>query len=327
MNLIRIYCDAAPRFLRDAAEAPEMVRLKGVGMHCGCEYTSFPRFARLASYSRFDHSVGAALIVWRFTHSRRQTLAALYHDIATPCFAHVVDFMLGDSLRQERTEDGTREIIEASEAIGRLLDREGLTVDDVCDYHRYPVADNDSPRLSSDRLEYTLHNLVNFSLATEGEVQALYDDLTVDRGEDGQPELSFKTLAAARAFAFGALSMSRVYVSDEDRFSMQALSELLTDAVQHGAIDYGDLWTTESALIQKLKRNPDCDRAWRTYRAYSAVRRDPSGRVVYAKKRCIDPLIAGEGRLTALDGDYAAALDAFLREDQSEGLVGMADRV
>ena len=39
-----------------------------------------------------------------------------------------------------------------------LLNRDGIKVEEVADYHIYPIADNDTPCLSSDRLEYTLSN-------------------------------------------------------------------------------------------------------------------------------------------------------------------------
>ena len=84
MDVGWICFDNPPGFLLEAAETPEMRRLQSIGMNCGCEYTAFPLFQRLREpYSRFDHSVGVALIVWRFTSDVRQALAGLFHDIAT----------------------------------------------------------------------------------------------------------------------------------------------------------------------------------------------------------------------------------------------------
>ena len=154
-----LYHPEIPEFLRRLAETPPMARLRQVGMNCGCEYTSFPHFAGWAPYSRFDHSVGVGLIVWHFTGDLRQSAAGLLHDAATPAFAHVVDFLHGDHLHQESTEARTAELIETSPELQALLKEYGLTTEDVADYHRYPIADNDSPQLSADRLEYTLGDL------------------------------------------------------------------------------------------------------------------------------------------------------------------------
>ena len=91
-KLWNIYCAEQPDFIAEIAKSPELERLKDVGMNCGCEYTSFSFFKKIERYSRFEHSVGVALITWNFTKDIRQTIAALLHDISTPVFAHVVDF-------------------------------------------------------------------------------------------------------------------------------------------------------------------------------------------------------------------------------------------
>ena len=129
----------APVFLEAFCHTPEMQRLREVGMNCGCEYTAFPRFRSLRPYSRYEHSLGVARIVWDFTGDPAATLAGLFHDIASPPFSHSVDFLFGDALRQEFTERGTGKILRASRQIPALLADLGLRVEDVEDYHRYPI--------------------------------------------------------------------------------------------------------------------------------------------------------------------------------------------
>ena len=319
-----IYHNEIPAVIRDCMDAPCVRRLKHVGMNCGCEYTSFPRFAGLEPYSRFDHSVGAALIVWHFTQDARQAVAGLLHDVATPVFAHVVDFLKGDYLVQESTEDGTRATIEADATLQRALKTHGLTTDDVCDYHRYPIADNDSPRLSADRLEYTLGNLINYRIRTPEEVRAFYADLSVGTNEDGAPELVFSDAKIAGDFAFASLMCSKIYVSDEDRYAMQMLSELLRDALARGVLVDADLMTDEPKVIAKLLQNGSTAAAWRRFTAYHTMRRakEPTGagqwRRIAAKKRYIDPLIEGVGRVSAYSEAFRTAVEAFLSDPQKD---------
>ena len=87
-----------------------------------------------------------------------QTLSGLFHDIATPVFKHCVDFLNGDYMSQESTEDLTTDIIRNSKEIMELLKRDNIDLSEVDNYHLYPIADNDTPKLSSDRLEYSLSN-------------------------------------------------------------------------------------------------------------------------------------------------------------------------
>ena len=251
-----LYHPEIPEFLRRLAETPPMARLRQVGMNCGCEYTSFPHFAGWAPYSRFDHSVGVGLIVWHFTGDLRQSAAGLLHDAATPAFAHVVDFLHGDHLHQESTEARTAELIETSPELQALLKEYGLTTEDVADYHRYPIADNDSPQLSADRLEYTLGDLRCYGFAGADALRVFYEDLTVWRDESGRPELAFRTRETACAFTQASLQTARVYVADEDRFAMQALADLLRDAVNRQVLTEDDLYRTESFVIQKLEADP-----------------------------------------------------------------------
>ncbi|MFQ7170738.1 MAG: hypothetical protein ACLRQF_00675 [Thomasclavelia ramosa] len=71
-------------------------RLKDIGMNCGMEYTQFQTFKNSFGVSRYDHSIGFFLITYHFTHDKHATVAALLHDIATPVFAHVIDFLNND---------------------------------------------------------------------------------------------------------------------------------------------------------------------------------------------------------------------------------------
>lgn len=321
-----IYHPEIPEFLREFADTPPMRRLKAVGMNCGCEYTRFPRFVNIGHYSRFDHSLGAALIVWHFTGSMAQALSALFHDVTTPVFAHVVDFLNGDHLRQESTEAGVAECLAESPEVTALLKTYGLTLDQISDYHQYPIADNDSPALSADRLEYTLGNLLNYGFADRQEIKGFYDDLMVGEDERGCSELVFRTAATAAAFTQAALKNSHIYVADEDRFAMQALADLLRMALERGTVDLRDLWTTEPLVIEKLTSDAVCRPLWQQFCRYSRIlrrqERPESGYwvCVQAKKRWIDPLIHGMGRVSRWDGDVRRAMETFQALDFSNWL-------
>lgn len=324
------YHGKMPEWFRRFCTVPEMQRIRHVGMNCGCEYTAFPRFCNLPPYSRYRHSVGAGMITWHFTGSVEQTLAALFHDIATPVFAHTVDFMHGDYLRQEYTEGRTESIIKHSTEILALLEEYGAAADAVADYHIYPIADNDSPRLSADRLEYTLGNLTGYAMRDKAILQSYYDDICVAAGEDGAPELTFMHSDTALGFGLDALKMARIYVSAEDRYAMQRLAELLKLALSNGVLTADDLYGTEDAVIARLSADAELSTAWRKYRALHRILApgEPAFdaaqlRVIPAKKRYIDPLIAGEGRLSAVSARFADELESFREEPLDAPICGI----
>ena len=321
MRLWDIYHGDVPDFLQEAAKTSAMQRLQDVGMNCGCEYTFFPMFAGIGPYSRFDHSVGVGLIVWHFTKSMEQAMAGLLHDIATPVFAHVIDVLHGDHMTQESTEAGTGQWIRGSGELHRVLEKFEIPVEAVEDYHRYPIADNDSPRLSADRLEYTLGNAVNYGIATKAQVRTWYADLAVGVYEDDEPELMFSHREAAEGFAMAALECSKIYVADPDRYAMEALAGLLKQAIDQGILEEADLYKQEKDIITRLKQSP-MKAQWERFCGYrEIICRDIPGKGegwkrIFAKKRCIDPFVKGLGRVSHICPEFKEKLELFREESQ-----------
>ena len=347
-ELLKIYCGEIPDFIKKFAATDEMQRLKYVGMSCGCEYTavhretichrdtlnkgkavdSTPRksvtercvnrlIQRFHRYTRFEHSVGVALIIWNFTRDVKQSLAGLFHDISTPAFAHVVDYMNGDHMTQESTEASTADFIDSSEEIQRLLREYGLNTPDVSDYHLYPIADNETPQLSADRLEYTFGNFLQYGVTDIEHIERFYHNLTVGINEHGEQELMFADKNIAEEFALYSMKCSHVYVSDEDRFTMQYLADLLKLAADKGVVSVEDLYTSEENVIEKLEQSEVTSAKWREYCGIRSVKissapiSDGYCTRVNAKRRYIDPYVKNIGRVTAFSELYSFAVDEF----------------
>lgn len=318
--LWEIYCDTMPEFVRRLADTPPMQRLKYVGMSCGCEYVALHESDMDLSrrYTRFEHSVGVALIVWHFTHDVKQAVAGLFHDISTPAFAHVVDYMNGDHMTQESTEALTAEFIDGSVEIQAILRELNLTTADVCDYHLYPIADNDSPRLSADRLEYTCGSFLRYFVTDVSQIRRFYRDIVAGTNEKSAPELIFRHADIAEQFALCSMQCSHVYVSDTDRFTMQYLADLLKLAVDQGVVSVQDLYETEERVIEKLLADLRTAKGWREYcgiRGVQGSNTPPDNRYavqINAKRRYIDPYVPGLGRVTEYSGHYRTEVQALL---------------
>lgn len=241
-----------PMWLLEYIETNEMQRISKISMSCGTDYSKC--FNIKYWYSNLDHSVGVALIIWNFTHDKKQTLAGLFHDIATPVFKHCIDFMNGDSENQESTEEKTTEIIKNSKTIMNLLKRDNIKLEEVCDYKIYPLADNETPKLSADRFEYTFSSgLTFFRVWDLKKIKKIYDNITITKNEDNLDELCFKNKEICEEYISIASKLWPEWVSDNDRTVMQFLADMCSSMNIAGYLPINDLYTlSEEEVISKF---------------------------------------------------------------------------
>lgn len=241
-----------PEWLLEYIDTPEMERISKISMSCGSDYSKC--FNVRYWYSNLDHSVGVALIIWNFTHDKKQTLAGLFHDVATPVFKHCIDFMNGDSESQESTEEKTSEMIKGSPKIMSLLKRDGIKLEEVEDYKIYPIADNDTPRLSADRFEYTFSSgLTFFRVWDLDRIRKMYNNIVVTTNEEGKSELAFKDKEVCEEYIDTISKLWPEWVSDKDRTVMQFLADMCKSMNNAGYLTIEDLYTlSEQEVIDKI---------------------------------------------------------------------------
>lgn len=249
----KILCPEFPNFLKKYIELPIMQRLSGIGLLCGTDWTSL--YKNRFFYSRLDHSVGVALIIWNFTKDKTQTIAGLLHDVSTTVFSHVSDFRKGDALTQTSTEEPTTKMILSDSALCKLLESDGIEPKDVVDYHLYPIADNEIPSLSADRLEYMYPS----GLALDGswtfeEIAKTYNDLIILKNEENKEELGFKTIEMAELYCKKFCMIGHILQLNENKLSLQLLSQIMSKAVELDVLQEEDFMTlSESKIIEKIE--------------------------------------------------------------------------
>lgn len=249
----KILCPEFPNFLKKYKELPIMQRLSGIGLLCGTDWTSL--YKNRFFYSRLDHSVGVALIIWNFTKDKTQTIAGLLHDVSTTVFSHVSDFRKGDALTQTSTEEPTTKMILSDSALCKLLESDGIEPKDVVDYHIYPIADNEIPSLSADRLEYMYPS----GLALDGswtfeEIAKTYNDLIILKNEENKEELGFKTIEMAELYCKKFCMIGHILQLNENKLSLQLLSQIMSKAVELDVLQEEDFMTlSESKIIEKIE--------------------------------------------------------------------------
>ena len=258
LDYLYILSDEVPDFLIEYANVSEMQRLKGISMVSACEHTKL--IPHKFFHTRYEHSIGVALIVWNFTKDKKQTIAGLYHDISTPSFSHVVDYLHGDYEKQESTEDLTKNVIKNSDEIMGLLKRDKISLEEVVDYHIYPIADNDSPRLAADRLEYTLSDgLVTQDAFTLESIERIYKDLIVLKNEDGEDEIGFRNLKIAEEYLERASIIWHLFSgNNENNMLMQFWTDILKEMAKENYITEKDLYRfSEKEIVDMIKKCPN----------------------------------------------------------------------
>lgn len=288
-----------PTWLNDYIDTKEMLKQQYISVSCGTIYSDL--FENNFFYSSLDHSIGVALIVWHFTHDKKQTLSGLFHDIATPSFKHCVDFMNKDYITQESTEDLTTYFIKNSKEIMSLLERDNISIEEVDDYHKYKIADNDTPKLSSDRLEYSLSNaLFIYKILDINSIREIYNDIEIQKNEEDEIELGFRTLETARKFVEITSEMSVFYRDDKTRYSMQLIADILKKLSDDNKITKKDLYELKEReiinIITSSKYNDIFD-IWKKSKKVKTSINKPKNVYYFNNKvkvRYIDPIVNGE---------------------------------
>ena len=310
-----------PEWLNDYIETKELLKQRYISVTCGKIYSNL--FEIDFFFSSLDHSVAVALIVWHFTHDKKQTLSGLFHDIATPVFKHCVDFLNGDYMTQESTEDLTSKIIGSSKEIMDLLERDNIKLEEVDDYHIYPVADNDTPKLSADRLEYSLSNaLLTNKLLNIDEIKKIYSDIVLGKDEDGTLELSFTSKETALEFVKITSKLSIIYRDDKTRYSMQLLADIIKKLNEDGLITKKDLYNKkESEIIEIIENSKykEIFNIWKNAKNIKVSKEKPEN--VYfvhhgAKIRYIDPLV-NKKRISSISEEAKEEIDKNLSYDMN----------
>ena len=241
-----------PEWLLEYIDTPEMQRIGKISISCGTDYSKC--FNVRYWYSNLDHSVAVALIIWNFTHDKKQTLAGLFHDIATPVFKHCIDFMNKDFETQESTEERTTDIIKNSKEIMSLLNRDKIKIKEVDDYKIYPIADNNTPKLSADRFEYTFSSGLTFFRVWElDKIRKMYSNIVVAKNEEGMDELVFKDKDVCEEYIHIVSKLWPEWVSDRDRTVMKFLADMCMSMSNAGYLIVDDLYSlSEKEVIKKF---------------------------------------------------------------------------
>ena len=296
----KIYQDflgGTPSFLEKYIELDIFQRLKDISFLCGMKYASKDMYDFSCDISRYDHSINVAKVTWHFTRDRKATIAALFHDIATPVFSHVIDVMNGDAVKQESTEEKTYEILSTCEKLQQLLYEDGIRLEDICDFKKYTIVDLERPKLCADRLDGTLSTAMAWAnIADARSCEYILKSLIVEKNEDSEEELAFDNYQAASYFKEISDMVNKLTHSKEDKYMMNLLARVVRRCIELKLFRYDDLFVmTEHQVIDiiegNVKNDIDLLDLWIEFKTTSDVGEHMN---YETKEKIINPLILGK---------------------------------
>ncbi len=248
-----------PDFLGKYLKAPSLLRLKDIGYFCGMDYASKDIYNFKEYISRYDHSITVSLIVYKLTKNKKETLAGLFHDIATPCFSHVIDYMNQDYEKQESTEEYTEHILKNDNYLIQCLKEDNIDINDITNFKKYSIVDNDRPKVCADRIDGVILTGISWTKNIDTkDIKKIVQDMCVFKNEYNEDEIGFKTKSIVKKVMEVSKSIDIYCHSYEDNYMMQLLAKITKLALDKKYIIYEELYLyTEKILFELLKRQED----------------------------------------------------------------------
>ena len=250
-----------PSFLTKYLYCPSLLRLKQVGYFCGMDYASKNIYDFKEYISRYDHSLTVALLTYKLTKNKIMTLSGLFHDIATPCFSHVIDYMNEDYLEQESTEEYTAYIMEKDIYLNKCLKEDNINILDIVNFKKYSIVDNDRPKLCADRLDgIILTGSIWTKNITIYDIDKIISDITIYKNEEYEDEIGFKSTDIGRKVLDVSNTIDMYCHSREDNYMMLLLAKITKIAISKKYISYDNLYTyNEKQLLNVLEYQNDVE--------------------------------------------------------------------
>lgn len=265
------YISDIPDFLYKYLDLDIMLRLKDISVLCGMDNASKDIYNFKFYMSRFNHSLNVALITWRLTNDKTQTLAALFHDVSTPVFSHVIDYMNGDYVNQESTEFKTKDVLLSSRILLDYLKEDNIDINNIIDFKTYSIVDLPRPALCADRLDNLIGGGMCWAKNVElSDAKSIIDNLTTSINESGQQEITLYSLELCKYLRYINNEINRLTHTHEDTYMMMLLASITKCLIKNSIISYDDLYKlTEPQIVHIIKQNldiPGLYRMWNTFR-------------------------------------------------------------
>ena len=266
-------------------------RLKGVHQ-AGASYLMNEKW----NVTRFDHSVGAMLLIKKLGGSVEEQIAGLLHDVSHTAFSHVIDYVF-DNENESYHEEIFSAVVKNSE-IPAILSKHGYNYEDILlDDSKWTLLERSAPELCADRVDYTLRDMFTYGYISLEEAQDFLNDLIEVNGK-----MVLQNIEIAEWF-------TKTYYKEVIDFFMKPmniygndmLAKTLKLALHKKIIHPDDFLLEDHELITKLQlcKDQEVDDLLRKVHPSIEVKEDRDEYDLHQKNkvRLIDPPLLREGEV------------------------------
>ena len=244
-----------PEFLNKYLTLSSLNRLKHIGYFCGMDYASSNIYNFKEYISRYMHSLSTSLLVYYLTKDKRCTLQALFHDISTPVFSHVIDYMNKDYIYQETTEEFTELILKSDKKLLEYLELDKIPLDNLVNFKFSTIVDSPRPKMCADRLDGIILNGAYWTKTlNEKDIFNIIKSTELYINEESIPEIGFNNITAYnKVVETNDLTNIEMH-SNYDNYMMELLANITRYLINKEYIKYEDLYfLTENKIFIKNK--------------------------------------------------------------------------
>lgn len=270
--------------LLDLLASPAVQRLKGIHQ-AGASY--LVRSGR--DVSRFEHVVGAMILIRICGGSVEEQAAGLIHDVSHTAYSHVADQVF-----RRRNEDYhelhfQRLVFDSN--IPMILSNQRIAPASIFDVERWRLLEQPLPDLCADRIDYTLRDLVRIGTIDRADcacfVRALrvLDGCIVVAGID-------EAIWFVERYAD---VVQGLYMNPLELYANDQMAKAIRTALDHGALSEDDLFGQDDDVLAKLHaaKDPEISSILEGLTPDVQVVEDSCtyDLHVYSKARIVDPLV------------------------------------
>ncbi|OAV92645.1 hypothetical protein, variant [Puccinia triticina 1-1 BBBD Race 1] len=275
--------------------------------------------------NRFDHSVGAMVLVKHVGGSEEAQLAALLHDVSHTALSHVTDSVFGYVVHEVE-----KDVFLDKTQIPNVLRKHGFDPKRVFKEELFPLLELPSPAICADRLDYALRDSVSFGYLDLKDAQEIYRSTIAVEGR-----MVVRGVGAARLLAEAYLtSDQRVWADGAQSYLYQRAAEAIKLSLGEGTISKEALWTHGDRAFWQLlvdrasgpvrriveQVNPRCVLVETAGPAPEEEEGEEARCTLAIRVRTIDPPVAtpaGVRPLSTLDPDFGRRRADYIRSRQA----------